>query len=155
MRTARRLAVLAAAILALGALATTAAAATEPASGQFVEGPETILAEHQIGDTWAFLIQRKVTFSGTYSGTATFTEIVTIATDGFTTLNGVMEFEGTACGKPAKLRMLVSGRGNQLESVDGRYLVLGTGRSATKHLGSGTFSAAPGVSGDYAGRANC
>ena len=49
--------------------------------------------------------------------------------------------------------MLVTGHGNQLDVITGHYVVLGS--SATKHIGSGTFSAVPGVSGAYEGSASC
>jgi hypothetical protein len=156
MRFTRQLVVLAAlSLLALAALATTAAAATTPASGLFVEGPETILDERQVGDDWWFTIQRDVEFTGTYSGTARFTELVIIEPDLTTHLYGAMEFVGTACGKRARLRFLVTGHGSQLDVIEGSYVVFGTGRSAAKIVGNGTFTGVPGTAGEYTGTANC
>lgn len=156
MHLTRRLSLLAAlAALALAAFATTASAATVPAAGLFIEGPETILDERQVGDDWWFTIKRDVEVTGTYAGTASFTELVVIEPDLTTHLYGVMEFAGTACGKPARLRFLVTGHGSQLDVIEGTYVVLGTGRSAGKVVGRGTFVGVPGTAGEYTGAANC
>jgi hypothetical protein len=157
MRFTRKLAlVLVLAAVALAALATTASAATVPSSGLFIEGPEQIIDERQVGDDLWFTIKRDVEVTGTYSGTARFTELVIIEPDGTTHLYGVMEFAGTACGKPARLRFLVTGHGSQVEGfIDGEYVVLGTGRAARRVLGRGTFTGVPGTAGEYVGTADC
>jgi hypothetical protein len=141
---------------ALAALATSASAATVPASGQFIEGPEHIIDERQVGDDWWFTIKRKVDVTGTYSGRAQFTELVIIEPDGTTHLFGVMAFSGTACGERARLKFLVTGHGSQVEGfIDGTYAVLGTGRDAGQVLGRGTFTGVPGTAGEYVGTADC
>ena len=148
-------AVVALSLVTLAAMATTASAATKPTSGLFIEGPETILDERQVGDDWWFTIQRDVEVTGTYSGTARFTELVIIEPDLTTHLYGAMEFSGTVCGGPAKLRFVISGHGSQLDVIEGGYTVLGTGRSAGKIVGTGRFTGVPGTAGEYTGTANC
>lgn len=133
-------------LVALAALATSASAATVPASGLFIEGPEHIIDQRQVGDDWWF----------TYSGSARFTELVIIEPDGTTHLYGVTEFTGMVCGQQARLRFLVTGHGSQVEGfIGGTYVVLGAGRAAGRVLGRGTFTGVPGTAGEYGGTADC
>ena len=144
------------AVVALALLATTASAATVPTSGLFIEGPEHIIDERQVGDDWWYTIKREVTVTGTYSGKARFTELVIIEPDGTTHLYGVMEFAGTVCDQHARLRFLVTGHGSQVEGfIDGTYVVLDTGRDAGQVVGEGTFTGVPGTAGEYVGTTDC
>jgi hypothetical protein len=156
MRTTRKLALaLTLAAVAIAALAAAAPAATAPAAGQFIEGREHIIDERQVGDDWWYTIKRNVTVTGTYSGTAHFTELVIIEPDGTTHLDGVMEFRGTVCGEQARLEFDVTGHGNQASTIDGTYVVRDTGRDAGEVVGTGTFTGIPGTAGDYTGTADC
>jgi hypothetical protein len=152
MRLAQRLTfALALALVGLAALATGALAATQPASGSFIEGREHLLDQRQVGNDWWYTITRNVKFTGTYSGQADFTELVIIAPDGTTHLYGTMAFSGKACGSKANLTFQIVGDGNQATTIQGTYTVLAAGQQT----GAGTFTGTPGTAGEYVGTANC
>ena len=153
MRSTRRLTLLCAlAVIALAALATGASAATQPATGAFVEGHEQLLDQRQVGDDWWYTIKRNVKFTGTYAGQADFTELVIIEPDGTTHLYGSMAFSGKACGSKTQLTFVIVGDGNQATTIEGTYTV--TGASGTT-LGKGSFTGTSGTAGAYTGSADC
>jgi hypothetical protein len=152
MRLTRCLAVLVAVGFALVAPAA-ASASLQPASGSFVEGPvenERFLGV--VGGAEVYALERDVTFSGTYEGSARAHQTIAIREDGSALFHIRIEFAGTACGKRAKLTFQVAGRGNLVEgSLTGAYVALDGGRVR----GSGTFEGVPNVGGDYRGIAHC
>ena len=158
MRKALRLrrVALAAAVLvtALAAIAVSPAlAATQPAAGTFVEGPETITSAHFADGNEIYTLTRAAVFSGTYSGIGQVDQRIVIHKDGSFNVNMTIAFAGLACGQPVELTFRVSGQGSFVTNdFTGGYSVVGP---AYVGKGQGTFSAVPGVGGTYQGQAHC
>jgi hypothetical protein len=152
MRLIRRLAPLLVCAIALAAPAT-APAATERASGSFIEGP----AENErflgvLGGAEVYALERDVTFTGTYEGTGRAHQTIAIREDGAAVLHLRIDFTGTVCGKPARLVFQAVGHGNLFEGrLSGAYAVLEKGRAR----GAGTFVGVPDTGGDYRGSHKC
>jgi hypothetical protein len=153
MRSVGRLGVVLALAVALVVPAAPAFAATTPASGTFEEGPvenERFLGV--VGGAEVYSLDRDVWFSGTYEGTARAHQTIAIREDGGALLHITIRFNGTACGKPARLVFQVVGHGNLFEGeLRGHYAVFDRGRL----VGSGSFTGVPNVGGEYEGRARC
>jgi hypothetical protein len=158
MHLTRRLTlVLAVAAVALGVLATSATASTQPAAGGFVEGPENIVEERQSGGNLHLRITREVFLTGTYTGVGQADERLVIHADGSTNLHATIEFVGTACGQPVTLTFLLEGQGSLVENViAGSYTIIRGGDSETGvGRGHGRFVGTAGGAGVYEGAVHC
>ncbi len=151
--TRRLLLVLAVSAVALGALATSASASTQPATGAFVESPETILEERQSGGNTFIHLTRDAAITGTYDGIGHADQYIVIHADGSFNFHQTIDFVGTVCGQAVTLTFLVVGKGDFSENVlTGHYTITGpteTGR------GNGTIVGEPGVGGTYEGQVHC
>jgi hypothetical protein len=84
-----------------------------------------------VGGAEVYTLSRDVQFSGTYTGNARAHQTIAIREDGSALLHISMRFTGTACGKPATLKLQVVGRGNLFEGeLTGRYVVFDGGRAS-------------------------
>lgn len=158
MHLARRLALAATlAAVALAALAAGASAATQPAAGTFVEGPENIVEERESGGNLHLRLTREVLLTGTYTGVGQADERLVIHADGSTNVHATIDFVGTACGQPVRLTILLVGQGSLVENViAGSYTVIrGGDREASVGQGNGKFAGTAGGAGVYEGRAHC
>jgi hypothetical protein len=148
---------LAVAALALVAPIGYAVASTQPASGTFVEGPETIIEEGQSGGNLIIELTRDVVFTGTYSGTGEAHQRIVIHQDGQANVNMTISFTGLACGQPSELTFLVVGQVQFDETfngpIAGTYTVIGSGGSDAR--GHGEFAGSAGVGGAYEGAVHC
>lgn len=145
------------AVIAVAALATTASASTQPASGTFVEGPETIVEERESGGNLHLRITREVLITGTYTGVGQADERLVIHADGSTNVTATIEFIGTACGQPVTLTFLLEGQGSLVENViAGSYTIIRGGDPETGvGRGHGTFVGTAGGAGVYEGNVHC
>lgn len=137
-------------------LAVGASAATQPAAGTFVQGPETLTDERQADGNFIIELTREVAFTGTYTGIGQAEERIVIHKDGSTNVEGTIVFTGLACGVPTTLVFHLAGQGQlnadlETGTVAGTYTVL---REGVGH-GSGKFSGAAGGAGTYEGQAHC
>jgi hypothetical protein len=141
----------------LAALATSASAATQPAAGTFVEGPENIVEERESGGNLHLRITREVLLTGTYTGVGQADERLVIHADGSTNVHATIEFVGTACGQPVELTILLVGQGSLVENViAGSYTVIrGGDRESGVGRGHGKFTGTAGGAGVYEGRVHC
>jgi hypothetical protein len=144
----------------VAALAATASASTQPASGTFVEGPETIVEERQSGTNLIIELTRAVVFSGTYTGAGQADQRIVIHQDGSANVQMTITFSGLACGQPAELEFLVVGQvtfdENFMGDIAGTYSVIDSGASESRTLrGHGEFAGAAGIGGAYEGTAHC
>ena len=158
MHITRRLGlVLTLAMVALAAFATTASATTQPATGTFVEGPETIVEERQSGGNLHLRITREVVLTGTYTGVGHADEQIVIHADGSTNVVATIDFVGTACGVPVTLTFLLEGQGSLVENViAGSYTIIRGGDPETGlGRGHGTFIGTAGGAGVYEGNVHC
>lgn len=64
MHFARRLAIISATVVAIAASAAPALASSQPASGSFTEGPETITSEQFADGNEIYTLTRQAVFSG-------------------------------------------------------------------------------------------
>jgi hypothetical protein len=142
------------AIVGLALAATPAvASSTRPAAGTFVEGPETVLAERQVGGSTIIHLTREAVISGTYSGVGQADQWIVIRADGSFTFAQTIAFTGLACGRPATLTFAVVGKGNFNDNVlTARYATIGRPDVGGGH---GTLAGEPGVGGTYTGQVNC
>jgi hypothetical protein len=152
--------VLVLAVIAVAALATTASASTQPATGTFVEGPESILNERQSGGNLIIELTRAVVFSGTYTGAGQAHQRIVIHQDGSANVHMTITFSGLACGQPAQLEFLIVGQvtfdENFMGDIAGTYTVIDSGSSQSRTLrGHGEFAGSAGVGGAYEGTAHC
>jgi hypothetical protein len=160
MHFARRIVLLAGTLAGL-ALAPPAVAATQPAAGTFVEGPETITSEQQSGGNLVIELTRAVTFTGTYTGVGQAAERIVIHSDGSTNVHITIAFTGLACGAPARLEFLLAGQGQLDENFEngtiaGHYTTTDGGQSASPTMrGDGEISGIAGVGGTYDGQVRC
>lgn len=157
MHFARRLALISATAVAIGASATPALASNQPASGSFTEGPETITSERFADGNAIYTLTREAIFSGTYVGIGQAEQRIVIHKDGSANLQMTIAFTGLACGKPATLTFNVSGSVDFVNNTfTGHYAVVGTGEPGEHEpRGHGTFSGEPGTGGIYDGLINC
>jgi hypothetical protein len=161
MNFARRLILaLALAAVALGALAASSSASTQPAAGTFVEGPETIVDERESGGNLIIELTRAVVFTGTYTGAGQAEQRIVIHKDGSANVHNTITFSGLACGQPAELEFLVVGQvtfdENFMGPIAGTYTVIDSGPSESRTLrGHGRFEGQAGIGGIYEGRAHC
>ncbi len=161
MHFTRRLGlVLVLALTAVAALAATASASTQPASGTFVEGPETIVEERQSGGNLIIELTRAVVFSGTYTGAGQAYQRIVIHRDGSANVKMTITFSGLACGQPAELEFLIVGQvtfdENFMGDIAGTYTVIDSGASDSRTLrGHGEFEGLAGIGGAYEGTAHC
>jgi hypothetical protein len=147
-------------VLAVAALATALAlvvpaafAATQPAAGSFIEGPETITSAKFSGGNEIYTLTREAAFTGTYTGLGQVDQRIVIHKDGSFNVSMTIAFVGLACGRPAELTFRVSGQGSFVTNdFTGTYSIVGP---AEVGKGQGTFSAVPGVGGSYEGQAHC
>jgi hypothetical protein len=158
--TRRLIVVLGVTIVALGALATTTSASTQPAAGTFTEGPETIVDERESGGNLIIELTRAVVFTGTYTGAGQAEQRIVIHKDGSANVHNTITFSGLACGQPAELEFLVVGKvafdENFMGPIAGTYTVIDSGRSESRTLrGHGRFEGQAGIGGNYEGRAHC
>jgi hypothetical protein len=158
--TGRLALVLALAAIAVAAFATTASASTQPASGTFVEGPETIIDERQSGGNLIIELTRAVVFSGTYTGAGQAYQRIVIHQDGSANVQMTITFSGLACGQPAELEFLIVGQvtfdENFMGDIAGTYTVIDSGASDSRTLrGHGEFEGLAGIGGAYEGTAHC
>jgi hypothetical protein len=141
------------ATLVAAIMASPAMAATQPATGSFVEGPETITSAQFADGNEIYTLTREATFTGTYVGVGHVDQRIVIHKDGSFNVNMTIAFTGLACGQPTELVFRVSGQGSFVTNdFTGGYSVIGKGEVGK---GQGTFSAVPGVGGSYAGQAHC
>jgi hypothetical protein len=160
MHLVRRIVLLTGTLAAL-APAAPAVAATQPAAGTFVEGPETVTSEELAGGNLVLELTREVTFTGTYTGVGHASERIVIHSDGSTNVHIDIAFTGLACGRPAQLEFLMAGQG-QLDAnfengaIAGSYSTIAGGQSPTGTIpGSGRISGVAGVGGTYEGQVQC
>lgn len=153
MRLVRRLVLVLTLGVALVVPAAPALAASQPATGSFVEGPvEDERFVGVVGGAEVYTLSRDVEFSGAYEGSARADQTIAIRADGSVRLELTIRFSGTACGEPATLVFQAVGRGNLFEGeLTGRYVVFDGGRAS----GTGSFVGVPNVGGDYEGKAQC
>jgi hypothetical protein len=138
---------------ALALAVPTALAATQPAAGSFVEGPETITSAKFADGNEIYTLTREAVFSGTYTGVGQVDQRIVIHKDGSFNVNMTIAFSGLACGQPADLTFRVSGQGSFVTNdFTGTYSVIGP---AEVGKGQGRFSAVPGVGGTYEGDVHC
>ena len=157
MHFTRRLSVLLAyALFSLAALAATASASPQPASGTFTEGPQTIHEARQSGGNLFLRFTRNVTLTGTYDGVGLSDERLVIHADGSLNIHGTIDFVGTACGAPVHLTFNLVARGSVVENVIvGSYTVIRGGDSETG-VGRGNGKIAGTLAGgEYQGRVHC
>jgi hypothetical protein len=155
MTFARLVLALALAAVALTAVTSTATAAPAPAAGTYVEGPETIVYEREVGGSLILVIERDVTMTGTYDGVARAIEHLIIRPNGDTIMHAALDFTGTACGKPAQLALVLNARGNLVEDfIGGTWTAVGRA-GGDSHAGRGEFSGTAGGFGTYEGAAAC
>jgi hypothetical protein len=157
MRQGRRLAIIAATVVGTGAWGSPALASTEPASGSFVEGPETITSAKFADGNEIYTLTREAVFSGTYDGVGQAEQRIVIHKDGSANLQMTIAFTGLACGQPATLTFNVSATVDFVDNTfAGQYAVIGKGAPG-EHLprGHGTFSGTPGTGGVYDGAIKC
>ena len=154
MHVTRRLVlVLAVAAVALGALASNAAASTEPAAGQFVEAPEVILEERQSGGNTFLHLTRDAAITGTYDGIGHADQYIVIHADGSFNFHQTIEFVGTVCGQAVTLTFEVVGRGDfTTNTLTGTYSIIGPAETGR---GNGKIVGEPGVGGTYEGQVHC
>lgn len=153
MHFARRLALISATVLAIGASATPALASSQAASGSFTEGPETITSEQFADGNEIYTLTREAVFSGTYEGVGQAEQRIVIHKDGSANLQMTIAFTGLACGQPATLTFNVSARVDFVNNTfAGHYAVIGGEHGPRGH---GTFSGTPGTGGIYDGSINC
>jgi hypothetical protein len=148
------------AVVALAALATPTLASTQPASGTFSEGPETIVDERQSGGNLIIELTRAVEFTGTYEGAGQAHQRIVIHKDGSANVHMTITFRGLACGRPAELEFLVVGQvtfdQNFMGDIAGTYTVIDSGASDARTLrGRGEFEGLAGIGGAYQGQAHC
>ena len=149
----RNLVVMLAAVSACVALAAPASASTQPASGTFVEGPETIVSERQSGGNTVIHLTREAVITGTYSGVGQADQYIVIHSDGSFNFHQVIAFTGVVCGQPGTFDMEVAGRGDFNENIlTGIYTVIGPTDVGRGH---GRILSQPGVGGDYEGQVHC
>jgi hypothetical protein len=137
-------------------LAASASASTQPASGTFTQGPETLTDERQADGNIIVELTREVVFTGTYTGVGEAEERIVIHKDGSTNVEGTILFTGLACGVPTTLVFHLTGQGQlnpdlETGTIGGSYTVL---RDGIGH-GNGTFEGMAGVGGAYNGQAHC
>jgi hypothetical protein len=154
MHVTRRLAVVfAVAAVVLGTLATSATAATEPASGSFVETPEVILEERQSGGNLFVHLTRDAAITGTYTGIGHADQYAIIHADGSFNFHQTIDFTGTVCGQAVTLTFLVVGTGDfTTNTLTGHYTVI---EGPEFGRGSGEIVGQPGVGGTYEGQVHC
>ena len=157
MHFARRLAVISAMVLGIGAWGTPALASGQPASGSFTEGPETITSAQFADGNEIYTLTREAVFSGTYEGVGQAEQRIVIHKDGSANLQMTIAFTGLACGQPATLTFNVSATVDFVDNTfAGHYAVIGTGEPGEHGpRGHGTFSGTPGTGGIYDGIINC
>src|SRR5688572_33170864 len=107
MRRMIRLTATAAATIGLAAWASPALGATQPASGSFTEGPETITSAKFADGNEFYTLTREAAFSGSYTGVGQADQRIVIHKDGSAQANMTIDFIGTACGEPVTLTFLV------------------------------------------------
>jgi hypothetical protein len=142
------------------AAAVPASAATQPAAGNFIEGPESITSERLADGNLIIELTRPVTFTGTFAGGGQVEQRIVIHKDGSVNLNMTIAFTGLACGRPTTLEFLVVGQGavdeNFAGELSGSWTVLKRGPSQDwVPRGNGTFVGQAGVGGTYAGEVHC
>jgi hypothetical protein len=157
MHFARRLVLMSATVVAIGAWATPALASSQPAAGSYTEGPETITSAQFADGNEIYTLTREAVFSGTYDGVGQAEQRIVIHKDGSANLQMTIAFAGLACGMPATLTFNVSATVNFVSnSLAGHYAVTGTGGPGEPSpRGHGTFSGTPGTAGIYDGIINC
>jgi hypothetical protein len=160
MHIARRLVLLGGTLVGL-ALAPPALAATQPAAGSFVEGPETVTSEQQAGGNIIVELTRAVVFTGTYTGVGQADERIVIHSDGSTNVHIRIAFTGLACGEPAQLDFLLAAQGQldanlQNGTVAGHYTTVDGGQTPSRTIrGNGEINGIAGVGGSYDGQVHC
>jgi hypothetical protein len=156
MHFARRLALISATVLAMGASATPAPASSQAASGSFTEGPETITSEQFADGNQIYTLTREAVFSGTYQGVGQAEQRIVIHKDGSANLQMTIAFTGLACGQPATLTFNVSATVDFVNNTfAGHYAVIGGEPGEHAPRGHGTFSGTPGTGGIYDGSIKC
>jgi hypothetical protein len=156
MHFARRFALIGAAVVATAASAPPALASSQPASGSFTEGPETITSAKFAGGNEIYTLTRQAVFSGTYEGVGQAEQRIVIHKDGSANLQMTIAFTGLACGQPATLTFNVTGRVDFVANTfAGHYAIVGAGAGEDKTRGHGTFSGIPGTGGIYDGSIHC
>jgi hypothetical protein len=160
MRFVRRLGVIFVAVVGLAVPAAPALASTQPASGTFTEGPETITDEREADGNLIIELTRAVVFTGTYTGGGQADQRIVIRKDGSANVHMTITFTGLACGQPAALEFLVIGQVNFDENfmgpIAGTYTVIDSGQTESRTLrGHGEFEGMAGIGGIYQGQAHC
>jgi hypothetical protein len=153
MHVARRIGLITAVASAFAASASPALAATEPASGTFVETPETITSAKFSGGNETYTLTRDAIFSGTYTGIGHAEQRIVIHSDGSANLQMTIDFEGIVCGEPTSLTFLVTATVDfAANTMDGTYSVIG---DAGAPRGHGSFTGTPSTGGAYEGQLHC
>jgi hypothetical protein len=125
--------------------------ATQPASGQFIEGAPTYLSDTMVGGYEVLTLKRDVTVTGSYDGKAKAREVITIRPDGTGSAQIVMDFKGKACGQPAKLKFVISIETDLVTSFSGSWSAFDeSGRD-----GNGSLAGVPDMGGNYIGTMRC
>jgi hypothetical protein len=156
MHFTRRLAVIGAAVVGLAAWASPALAASQPVSGSFAEGPETITSEQFADGNQIYTLTREAVFSGTYEGVGQAEQRIVIHKDGSANLQMTIAFTGLACGQRATLTFNVTATVDFVDNTfAGHYAVIGGEPGGLVTRGQGTFSGTPGTGGIYDGSINC
>jgi hypothetical protein len=156
MHFTRRLAVISATVIGLWAWATPALASSQPVSGSFSEGPETLTSEQFADGNQIYTLTREAVFSGTYEGVGQAEQRIVIHKDGSANLQMTIAFTGLACGQPATLTFNVAATVDFVNNTfAGQYAVIGGERGGLVTRGHGTFSGTPGTGGMYDGSINC
>jgi hypothetical protein len=151
-------------LLVVGALALAAAGpsagSTQPAAGNFTEGPETITDAQEADGNLIFELTREVFFTGTYTGMGEAYQRIVIHKDGSANVHMTIAFTGLACGQPATLVFLVEGQVQFDQEftgpISGTYTIIDAGQTDSRTLrGHGEFEGMAGVGGAYQGDAHC
>lgn len=134
-----------------------ALAATQPASGSFTEGPETITSEQFADGNQIYTLTRDAFFSGTYEGVGQAEQRIVIHKGGTANLQMTIAFTGTACGQAVELTFNFSATVDFANNTfAGHYAVTDAGGQGDQALrGRGTFSGEPGTGGIYRGTLIC